>query len=486
MGIKDEHHQLESGGSNGVTDRGTGSSSPFCCQGCSMAMYRISQQFSFKCVFFVILSLALVLSGIFWIFPFHARNSNGFDAKEAIKHSATAQAYFKLPKPVSELVPHMNVLENDIFSEINVPDMKVAMLSMHQNGTSNWTDGVFGVLSDPMNAPLNPAHISLLRSALVDLFLRQINLSVNTSVFGEPYDFEILKFPGGVTVIPLQYGSIWKPRQPLFNFTLNSSISEILHNFGDLRAQLKSGLRLRPYENIYLQITNSAGSTIQPPVILQASVSSGFGRILPQRLQQLADTVWNSNEKNLGLRNPVFGKVKGVVLSSYLNCTTPTTSAPAPSPALSYVTEPPASPYPTPPTVSPSPSPSHSRHKHAKAPKRAPRHFFPPIGTAHPPDPCPYYGRKMNPPIPSPSPSPSGVKNFFHPDAPPPQLPPNPAPSPAASYTSTPTDGSESPSLAPAPSALSPTSFAGRVLIKQSWLLGLWCFVIFHLCLQLW
>ncbi|CAN0880968.1 hypothetical protein LINGRAHAP2_LOCUS13950 [Linum grandiflorum] len=383
--------------------------------------------------------------------------------------------------------------------------MKVAMLSMHQNGTSNWTDGVFGVLSNPINAPLNPAHLNLLRAALVDLFLKQINLSVNTSVFGEPYDFEILKFPGGVTVIPLQYGSVWQPPEPLFNFTLNSSISEILHNFGELRDQLKSGLRLRPYENIYLQITNTAGSTIQPPVTLEASVSSAFGRILPQRLQQLAEAIRDSNGKNLGLRNPVFGKVKGVILSSYFNSTinpTPPTPAPAPSPVLSYVTEPSASPYPNPThhPVSPSPSPSHSTHKHLKAPKRAPRHFFPPVNspspapsiqTPHPPRPCPYFGRKFPPPptrSPSPSPSPSSdVKNFFHPEAPPPQLPPKLSPLPAASYSSTPTQGSEPPLMAPPPSAQSPSSFAGRLLIKQSWLLrGLWCLVIFHLCLQHW
>ncbi|CAI0375759.1 unnamed protein product [Linum tenue] len=305
--------------------------------------------------------------------------------------------------------------------------MKVAMLSMHQNGTSNWTDGVFGVLSDHMNTPLNPAHLSVLRSSLVDLFLKQMNLSVATSVFGQPYDFEILKFPGGVTVIPLQYGSIWTPRQPLFNFTLNNSISEILHNFGELRDQLRSGLRLRPYENLFLQITNSVGSTINTPVILEASVSSEFGSILPQRLKQLAQAIADSDSKNnLGLHNSVFGKVKGVVLSSYLNRTlnpnTPT-PAPAPSPKPSdYVAF-------FPPVNSPAPTP-----------------------TAHPPpDPCPYHGRKVIPP--SRSPSPSNEQNFFHPDAPLPKLPPAPAPLPAVSYGPTPSEDLESPSLAPVPSA---------------------------------
>ncbi|CAI0375758.1 unnamed protein product [Linum tenue] len=487
MGNKDEHQQNQQQLESGNGGAHGGRRSCCCCPGCSMAMSRID--FSFRCVFVVILSLALVLSGIFWIFPFQTHNSNGFDAKEAIKLSATVQACFKIPKPVSEVVPHINSLEDDIFNEISIDDMKVAMLSMHQNGTSNWTDGVFGVLSDHMNTPLNPAHLSVLRSSLVDLFLKQMNLSVATSVFGQPYDFEILKFPGGVTVIPLQYGSIWTPRQPLFNFTLNNSISEILHNFGELRDQLRSGLRLRPYENLFLQITNSVGSTINTPVILEASVSSEFGSILPQRLKQLAQAIADSDSKNnLGLHNSVFGKVKGVVLSSYLNRTlnpnTPT-PAPAPSPKPSdYVAGPSA--LINPPAVSPAPSP----HKHArKGPKRkrAPSHFFPPVNspaptpTAHPPpDPCPYHGRKVIPP--SRSPSPSNEQNFFHPDAPLPKLPPAPAPLPAVSYGPTPSEDLESPSLAPVPSAHSGSSFAGqRRSVEEVWLLGLWCLLISYL-----
>ncbi|CAL1385514.1 unnamed protein product [Linum trigynum] len=477
MGNKDAHQQnlqqLESG--NGGTHGGRSS----CC-----SITRIG--FSFRCVFAVILSLALVLSGIFWIFPFGSHNSNGFDAKEAIKLSATVQACFKIPKPVSEVVPHINSLEDDIFNEISIDDMKVAMLSMHQNGTSNWTDGVFGILSDHMNTPLNPAHLSVLRSSLVDLFLKQMNLSVTTSVFGQPYDFEILKFPGGVTVIPLQYGSIWTPRQPLLNFTLNNSISEILHNFGELRDQLRSGLRLRAYENLFLQITNSAGSTIHPPVTLEASVSSEFGTLLPQRLKQLAQAIADSDSKNnLGLHNSVFGKVKGVILSSYLNRTlNPNTPSPAPAPSpepSDDVSEPSASPYPiNPPAVSPAPSP----HKHTrKAPKRkrTPSHFFPPVNSpAHPPDPCPYHGRKVIPP--RRSPSPSNEQNFFHPDAPPPQLSPDLSPLPAVSYGSTPSEDSESPSLAPSPSVHSGSSFAGQHWsAAEMWLLGLWCLLISHL-----
>lgn len=39
--------------------------------------------------------------------------------------SATIQAYFRLQKPVSYLLPQMARLEYDIYAEIGVPDTKV-------------------------------------------------------------------------------------------------------------------------------------------------------------------------------------------------------------------------------------------------------------------------------------------------------------------------------------------------------------------------
>lgn len=118
---------------------------------------------------------------------------------------------------------------------------------MHQGGASNWTDVVFGVLSDPMNVPINPVSLSLLRSSLIELFLQQSNLTL-TSIFGQSSKFELLKFQGGITVIPLQSISIWQIQQVLFNFTLMNSISEIQDRLVQLKEQLRFGLHLRPYE----------------------------------------------------------------------------------------------------------------------------------------------------------------------------------------------------------------------------------------------
>lgn len=39
--------------------------------------------------------------------------------------AATVQSYFRLYKPVSQLVPHIGRLEYDIYGEVGVPDTKV-------------------------------------------------------------------------------------------------------------------------------------------------------------------------------------------------------------------------------------------------------------------------------------------------------------------------------------------------------------------------
>lgn len=119
---------------------------------------------------------------------------------------------------------------------------------MHRSGASNCTAVVFGVLSDSVNIPINQVYLSLLRSSLIEVFLQQSNLTVTTSIFGQPSKFEILKFQGGITVIPMQAALIWQKPQILFNFTLNNSIADILGNFSEFKDQLKSGLHLTSYE----------------------------------------------------------------------------------------------------------------------------------------------------------------------------------------------------------------------------------------------
>lgn len=415
----------------------------FLCERCSMGLSRIS----FKCVFILMLSLCLLVSAFFWIFPLHSslHSVSGFDAKDEVKLSATVQAYFRLLKPVVQLVTHIARLEYDINEEIGIPNAKVAILSMHRLA-SNWTDVVFGFIPDPVNVPINMVSLSVLRSSLIDLFLEQSNLTVTTLVFGQPSTFEIFRFPGGITIVPMQYASIWQMPQILFNFTLNNSISEVLDNFRDLKDQLEFGLHLRQFETVYVKITNEDGSTITPPVTVQVSVMSDQGTLQLQRLKQLAQIITASPVKNLGLNNSVFGKVKSVVLSSYLKDTlhgTPPTPSPAISPSLPPVIAPFA------PVNSPAPS----------------------VIPALPPQPCPQHGSATPP---SNSPSGSNQTPRLHPE------PPDVSPLPGVYYGSGPGKGLLL-SLAPSTLAPMPSSLAVDPFYRKIWLLGFSGLFIFNL-----
>ena len=122
---------------------------------------------------------------------------------------------------------------------------------MHQLGAPNWTDVVFGALPDPINSQISQVSLSMMRSSLIEVFMQQSNLTLTKTIFGQPSKFEILKFQGGITVIP-EPVSIWQIPQILFNFTLNNSISDIVENIVELKDQLKFGLRLRNYEVCHL------------------------------------------------------------------------------------------------------------------------------------------------------------------------------------------------------------------------------------------
>lgn len=320
----------------------------------------VSRIFSLKCIVVLVLSMSLFLSALFWILP-HRSKTSGFDAKEAIKLASTTQASFRLEKPVSDIVPHIARLEYDILEEIAIPGLKVAILSVHGAGVANQTDVTFGFLPDPIDSSITPVSLSLLKSALLDLYLRDTNLTLTSSIFGWPSSFEVLKCPGGITMMPERLSFLNLP-DILFNFTLHNSTDEIRENFIELREQLKFYLRVRTDEHVFLQVTNKIGSTKDPPVIVEASVYSDSGRIPAQRLQQLAQIIMGSvPATNLGLDNSIFGKVKQVSLSFFLNRTVdaaPPTLPPAPTPAPSSPNEP-LWPSPSPsPAVSSSPSPS--------------------------------------------------------------------------------------------------------------------------------
>ncbi|XP_011651267.1 uncharacterized protein LOC101222031 isoform X1 [Cucumis sativus] len=422
----------------------TGDSSGFLCGQCSIAFHRVCKELNFKCFFVLVLGFVVFVPGFFWLLPLHERNS-GFEAKDNIKLSATVQVYFVLEKPVTELLPHIKRLEFDINGELDIPNVKVSILSMHDIGESNRTYVVFGLLSEYITAPINPVSLSLLRSSLYDFFLSESNLTLTTSIFGQPSTLQILKFPGGISIIPFQHASIWEFPQIVFNFTLTNSISEILDNFAKFKSQLKFGLRLRSYENVYLQITNKIGSTVQPLVIVQASITSELGRITSQRLQQLAAIINTSPERNLGLDYSVFGEVKSVSLSSYPKRTSkamPPSFSPAPAPAPGNHVEVPSGPHPL---RSMRPPANHSP-PHANCKSSSPNPSMVPANSPHehsiPPISYPKSTRLIVPPANQPrvySPRASPVES-------PPLLPPDLLPKPKPSFRSKSGQTNEDPS----------------------------------------
>lgn len=142
---------------------------------------------------------------------------------------------------------------------------------MHQAGVSYWTNVVFGFLSNVSNNPISPVLLSVLKSFLVDLLLQQYHMTLTSSNFGETSSFEILKFPGGISIMLRQAAMFLHTPQVLFNFTLNSSICEIRENLLELKEQLRIGLQLVPTEVVFIQSTNKNGSTKDRLVTIEAS-----------------------------------------------------------------------------------------------------------------------------------------------------------------------------------------------------------------------
>lgn len=124
---------------------------------------------------------------------------------------------------------------------------QVVILSLDSNGESNATKVVFGVDPDVKDSKIPQADESVIRENFEYLVEKQFPLSLNTSLFGEPFLFEVLKFPGGITIVPTQKAFLLQ-KLITFNFTLNFSIYQIQINFIELKSQLKLGLHLAPYE----------------------------------------------------------------------------------------------------------------------------------------------------------------------------------------------------------------------------------------------
>lgn len=85
---------------------------------------------------------------------------------------------------------------------------------------------------------------------------------------------------------------------------------------------------------LFVRLTNINGSTVSPPTVVETSIVFAVGN-LPSvpRLKQLAQNIRNSSAGNLGLNHTIFGRVKQISLSSFLQHSLSSGSSLPPSPS---------------------------------------------------------------------------------------------------------------------------------------------------------
>ncbi|PKU64884.1 uncharacterized protein LOC110102923 [Dendrobium catenatum] len=350
---------------------------------------------SLRCVSALLFGVAVLLSGVFWLPPFFRRGFGSGMTDLDKQYGADVVASFKLQKPVALLNANVAKLQYDIFAEIGVPNTTVAVINMEPLGI-NSTNIVFGMWPYPKNSNISTG-LSILKSSFVSLVLRQSDLHLTTSLFGSSYFFQILKFPGGITVVPPQNAFLLQKEHMIFNFSLNFPIYQVEDKIDELKDQMKLGLHLTSYEILFVRLTNINGSTVAPPIVIETSIVFAVGNNLPSvpRLKQLAQNIRNSSAGNLGLNHTIFGRVKQIRLSSFLQhslnsgAASPLPHSPAPQPSVDrhdhhhshnrhhghhsdvHVTPtPPPAPAPKPLYTQVAPPPSGCRFRFPRTPKR--------------------------------------------------------------------------------------------------------------------
>ena len=125
---------------------------------------------------------------------------------------------------------------------------QVVVLSLEPLAGSNITKGVFGVDPLEIDSKISSTDQSLIRGSFVSLVVNESSLELTKSLFGDASSFEVLKFPGGITIIPPQSAFLLQKVRIPFNFTLNFSIFQTRENFAELKSQLRTGLHLTTRE----------------------------------------------------------------------------------------------------------------------------------------------------------------------------------------------------------------------------------------------
>lgn len=121
------------------------------------------------------------------------------------------------------------------------------------NGSA-YTTVVFSIWPYPKNSTISPTWISIIRSSFMSLVVRQSTLQLTEPLFGNSSFFEVLRFLGGITIIPQQRAFLLQRPHAFFNFTLNFPIYKVQDEIEELKNQMKRGLYLNSYEVLFNDI----------------------------------------------------------------------------------------------------------------------------------------------------------------------------------------------------------------------------------------
>lgn len=122
--------------------------------------------------------------------------------------------------------------------------VQVAVNFLQPSGASNWTNVIFSVVPYPKYSTMSSTWLSILRSHFMSLVVQQSTLQLTESLFGNSSFFEVLKFPGGITIIPPQAAFLVQKPYASFNFTLNFPIYKVQDKTNELKDQMRAGLLL--------------------------------------------------------------------------------------------------------------------------------------------------------------------------------------------------------------------------------------------------
>lgn len=161
------------------------------------------------------------------------------------KTSSKRWATFPSTYSISSLSYHFSPLSSDTTWFKWLKQVTILALESHELNT---TKVVFGIDHDTAYREIFPLSLSTIKGMFESVLINQSTLQLTKPLFGDTFLFEVLKFPGGITVIPPQSAFPLQKFKLSFNFTLNYSIHRIQINFNTLAIQLKNGLNLAPYE----------------------------------------------------------------------------------------------------------------------------------------------------------------------------------------------------------------------------------------------